>query len=392
MTSMTATLTPEQAKEVHAAAQTAWAEMKSVLETSEAERTRLGEELAETKQTLERVEKELEDRLDQLETRGNRLDVGGDDPRVQEIAKEALLAFVRKGEAGLAAKPEFEKALATDSDADGGILLPENVAPGILEKLVEISPVRSLVNIETISKGNSFKIPVEGDAFAVGWVSERGSRPETSAGTFSLEEIPTHEQYAMPASTQSLLDDAAFDVEGWISRKLAEQFGKAEATALVTGDGVGKPEGVLNGGLSSIESGASGVVDGEDILDLLFELPEAYANNGTLLWKRSTTRALRKEKGSDGHFLWAPGVDAKTAATYAGHSYREAVDMPAIAGGAKAVVFADFKQLYTLVDRKGITVLRDPFTNKPFILFYTTRRVGGQVVKAEAGRILTVKA
>lgn len=390
MTSMTATLTPEQAKEVHAAAQTAWQEMKHVLTEREAEITTLKGTLGETEQKLERIEKDLDERLDKLETRGNRLDVGGDTEADHALATEALLAFIRKGEAGLAAKPEYGKALASDSDTDGGILLPENIAPGILEKLVEVSPLRALANIESISKGNSFKFPVEDDAFAVGWTSQRGSRPETNSGTFSLEEIPTHEQYAMPASTAQLLDDAAFDVEGWISRKLSEQFGKAEATSFVTGTGVGEPEGVLNGGLSGINSDASGVVDADDILELLFELPEAYANNGTLLWKRSTTAALRRQVGSDGHFLWAPGVDAKTAATYAGHAYREAIDMPAIASGAKAVVFADFKQLYTIVDRKGITVLRDPFTNKPFILFYTTRRVGGQVVKAEAGRVLTV--
>lgn len=387
----TAALSPEQAKAVHEAAQAVWHEMKGVLDEAQAEVKRLGGETGETTAKVEKMEKELEGRLDKLETRGNRLGAGGDDEAQAKLAKDALLAYMRKGMAGLDANPDYAKALVTDSDADGGILLPENINPGILEKLVEYSPMRQLANVESIGSGNALKIPVEDGLFAAGWVAQRQARPETASGSFSLEEIPVHELYAMPAASQQMLDDSAFDVEGWISKKLGERFGVLEATAFITGTGVGEPEGVLNGGLSSVPTASSGVVTADDILDLVFDLPEAYAQNGTLLWKRSTTRVLRKQKASGtGEYLWAPGIDAKTPATFAGYAYREAIDMPAVAASAKAALFADFKQLYTILDRKGISVLRDPFTAKPFILYYTTRRVGGQVVKPEAGRVLTV--
>lgn len=389
---MTDTLTPEQAKAVHDAAQTVWHEMKGVLDEATAEVKRLGGEVGETTQKYERMERELEGRLDKLEARGNRPGAQGEGDDAQAaLAKQAMLAYMRQGEKGIT--PELAKALATDVDAEGGYLVPENIAPGIIEKLVEFSPIRGLANVETITVGNSLKMPTEVGAFAASWAGERAARPETDSGTFGLEEIPVHELYAKPLASQQMLDDTGFDIEGWITRKLGEQFGVKEQSAFVSGDGVGKPEGVLNGGLSGITSAATGVVDAEDILDLVFELPEAYAQNGVLLWKRSTTRTLRKERATaTGEFLWAPGVDAKTAPTFAGYAYAEAIDMPAIASGVVAAVFADWKRLYTIVDRKGINTLRDPYSSKPFVEFYTTKRVGGQVILPEAGRTLTVKA
>lgn len=383
-------LTPSQAKAVNDAAQAVWAEMKSVLDESQAEVKRLGGETVETANKIEKMQDALDARLDALETHRNRPVL---DSEKDALAVEALGVFMRKGAQGLAAEPELAKALATDVDSEGGYLIPENVADVILEKLVEASPLRQLANIETISKGNSFQMPVEDGVFATGWTQERATRAETTAGTFELLEIPTHELYAKPLATQFMLDDAAYDVEGWIQRKLGEQFGKKEATAFVVGTGVGQPQGIMAGGITSQDTAASGTLTADDVLDLIFALPEAYAANAALLWNRLTTRTLRKERATvTGEYLWAPGVDAQTAPTFAGYKYHEATDIATIASGAKSVVFGDIAKTYTIVDRKGMTTLRDPFSSKPFVEFYTTKRVGGQVTLAEASRVLTVKA
>lgn len=376
-------------KAVHGEVQAVWQEMKSVLDEARAEVKKYGAETAEQKAKYDAMEADLEKRMDALEAKANRPGMSDADEKLQE-QKAALIAYMRKGEDRLT--PEQAKALVTDTDSDGGYLITENINPQILEKLVERSPMRELANIETITMGNSLSMPTEVGSFAAQWASERGSRSETTSGTVGMERIPAHELYANPLASQQMLDDSGYDIEAWISRKIGEQIGVAEATAFISGNGVDRPEGVLNGGLSSIESANSGVITGDDILDLVFELPEAYANNGVLLWKRSTTRALRKEKDGQDQYLWAPGINAATPATYAGYNYREAIDMPSVAASAKAVVFADFQRLYTILDRKGISLLRDPFSNKPFVGFYTTFRVGGQVVLPEAGRILTVKA
>lgn len=385
----TAELSPTQAKAIHDAAQTAWHEMKGALDESGLEVKRLGEVTAEQKQTIEKMEKALEDRLDLLETKGNRPRSGEDDANAM-LQKQAFIAMIRKGDNRIT--PELSKALATDVDSDGGYLVPQNISQTIIEKLVQFSPIRSLANIESITQGNSLKIPMENGLFSAAWTSERAARPETGAGTFGRDEIRAQEMYANPLASDQMLDDAGYDIGAWIARKLGQQFGVLEATAFVNGDGVGKPEGLLNGEVPiGVTTAGAGVVTADDIFDLVFSLPEAYALNATLLWKRNTTRVLRKIKSTTGEYLWAPGLDSGTAPSFAGYAYREAIDMPDVATGAQAVMFADFQRLYTILDREGIVTLRDPYSNKPFVGFYTTKRVGGQVVLPEAGRVLVVQ-
>jgi HK97 family phage major capsid protein len=360
-------------------------EFKGVLEGRAAEEQRkFGETLGETKAKLDAINT----RIDQLDVKVQRHQVTAPD-RAEESQKDreyraAFNKHFRKGEKGLS---EIElKALATDSDPDGGYFLPRNVRAGIIEKLVEVSPVRELATIETIGVGDSLDVPKEGSTtFEDGWVSERQDRPETGTGQFALDQIPTFEQYAKPRATQKMLDDVAFDVEGWISRKVQQRFGKREGTAFVSGNGVTQPEGLLtNADIVAVNSGDANLLTPDGVISLYYELPEPYAVNATWLMRRGTVKSIRLFKDQNDQYLWQPAMSDKTPSTILGQPYREAIDMPAIAAGNFPIIFGDFKAGYVIVDRQGIRVLRDPYSAKPFVEFYTTRRVGGQVVLAEA--------
>jgi len=361
--------------------------MKALLEGRGAEEQRkYGEMLGETKAKIDAINTRI-DELDVKLQRGHFAAANGggreETPQDREY-KAAFNTYFRKGEKGLN-EVQF-KALATDSDPDGGFLLPRNVRAGIVEKLVEISPVRALATIETIGVGDSLDVPKEGSTnFDDGWVAERQDRPETTTGTFALDQIPTHEQYAKPRATQKMLDDMTFDVEGWISRKVQQRFGKREGTAFVSGNGVTQPEGLLtNADIAIVNSGDANLLTADGIVKLYYALPEPYAANGTWLMRRGTVQAIRLFKDTQGQYLWQPALGEKAPPTILGQPYREAIDMPAVAANAFPILFGDFKAGYAIVDRLGIRVLRDPYSAKPFVEFYTTRRVGGQVILAEA--------
>lgn len=372
----------------------AYEELKAVAEKQDGEIKAFGETVAETKAEFERVEKELDAKIAALETAKNRAGGAGGDDQPDE-AKAAFELMVRKGERGLT--PEQAKALATDVDSDGGFLVPETMQAGIVTRLRELSPVRALANVVTLSQGDTLKVPREGatDASA-GWVSERGSRSETDTPDLEMVEIVAHEMYAEPQATQKMLDDAGFDVEGWLNARVASKLARMEANAFVTGNGVGKPLGFLDSsaGVDSIDTGAQNVTDFDDIRGLIYELPEAYSANATLALHRAVLKALRTEReGTSGGYIWTP-PSADDPQRIDGKPVVEMTDMPSThtTGGTKIAIYADFREMYTILDRKQIVVLRDPFTNKPFIKFYTTKRVGGAVVNPEAGKILTVKS
>jgi HK97 family phage major capsid protein len=369
-------------------------EMKSVFEQFkekhsqlESEVKRYGDASQETKDMLDR----LNDRLDELETKMSRPTLGSNmqTGQVETEHEKAFNAYLRKGERGLSA--DELKALSTDSDPDGGYMVPTQRANSIIEKLVEYSPIRMLANVVTIT-GNAYEVPAEDDPiFEANWVSERGSRPETSTGSLRMERIPVHEIYAKPRATQTMLDDSAFNVEGWINNRVATRFAVLEAQAFLSGDGVGKPEGILTkSGITEVVSGDASKITADSLIEIYYNLPEFYVRNSTWLMKRSTIKEIRKLKTNDNQYLWQPGLAGVAPATILDRPYVEAVDMPAIATNAYPVLFGDFRAAYTIVDRQGIRILRDPYSSKPYVEFYTTRRVGGQVVQADALRKLKI--
>ena len=345
---------------------------------------------------IEEVLKKANDRIDEIETKANRPLVPAPGSReavdhAVEIHKKAYDAFLRKGPEGVAALgPEYAKSLATDKDTDGGYFVPANVSSKIIELIVEISPMRSLANIENISMGDSFDYPKEGSTTAsVSTMGERSTPTETTTPTFGLGKIPTHYAFAEPRVTQKMLDDAAINTESYLSKKLGEQFGVQESAWFITGTGSGQPEGVVtNADVGIVSGGQSATIDHDDMLSLLAELKEFYAKKASLLARRATKFVLRKLKDGNGAYMWQPSLQVGTPPTYDGVPLFEAPDVAAVGASAKAVLFGDFREGYTIVDRQGIVQLRDPYTAKPFTKFFTTRRVGGQVVKAEAIKIL----
>ncbi len=315
--------------------------------------------------------------------------------------KAAWNSYMRKGDAG--PLNAFEtKALSGTSDPEGGYLVPEETEKAIDRVLAEISPIRAIASVRKIGSSSLKKAMSEGGA-TTGWVAENATRPETTTPTLSLIEFPAMELYAMPAGTQSLLDDGYVDLEAWIADEVQTVFAEQEGAAFVTGDGVARPRGFLSydmiadssytwGKLGYIATGTDGAFDAsnpsDDLVDLIYTPKQGYRANAKWVMNRSTQGSIRKFKDVDGNYIWQPGIAAGQPATLMGYAVVESEDMPTIASDSYSIAFGDFSRGYLIVDRVGIRVLRDPYSSKPFVLFYTTKRVGGGVQNFEAIKLL----
>ena len=336
-------------------------------------------------------------RLDEIETKASRpgQSVGGGDE--EKSAREFGVRYAKAFEAllrkGVMVPDEF-KALSTDSNPDGGYLVPSNMSNTIGELLVELSPIRSYATVQSISQGDTWEEPIETATVAtVSTKGERVSPSETITPTLDMLKIVVHECYAEPRVTQKMLDDSGINIEAWLSKKVGQRFAVQEAGFFVNGTGVGQPEGIItNANVEVVDGAVSASIDHDDMLTVMAELPEFYALRAAFFMKRATKFSLRKLTGGDGQYLWQPSLQIGTPPTYDGHSVVEAIDMAALGASAKAVIFGDLREGYKIIDRAGITVLRDNLTAKPYTKFYTTRRVGGRVVKAEAIKILRCAA
>jgi HK97 family phage major capsid protein len=354
------------------------------------ETKKLGEATQETKNNLEA----LQQRLDEFETKMTKRPpiAGGSEVAEQTPEVKAFCQYARKGEKGMGA--EEQKALVTDSDPDGGYLMPNNMANKIIQRLEEVSPVRELADVVSISLGDTMEFPAEDDTdFGGGWVSERGQRPETPAAKLRMIKVTAEELYANPFVSQKLLDDTAFNVEQWLIKRITRRLAKIEGAAFIKGDGIGKPRGILVApGVAEVLTKDANLITADSLVDIFHDLPEEYAAMATWLLKRKTLGAIRLLKDGNGVYVWQPGLQADKPGTLLGRPYREAIDMPDVAAGTYPVAFGDFAEGYQVLDRQGIRVLRDPFSSKPFIEFYTTKRTGGDVVNAAAIRKLKVGA
>jgi len=381
-----------QVKELLDAQKKAFEEFKTTNEEAKKEIEKHGTELGQTQEKLEKLDAAIED----LQTRMKRPG-GVDNDDLEEKQKRAAEAkafesFIRHGENKLS--EEERKSLATDNDAEGGYLVVPEYANEIVKLLVEVSPVRQVATVRTISQGNSVKFPKEGStAFATGWVGERTSRTETVAGTVAMKEIFVREMYANPYVTQGELDDAAYNVEAWLTGALSDRFAKTEGAGFIEGDNVLEPEGLLtNGDIDEVVSGDANVLTAGGVIDLVYDLPADYARAASFMLARGSVKAIRKFEDENGQYLWQPAYAAGDPPTILGHPYQEAVDMPAVAANAYPILFGDFKRGYVIVDKKQITTVRDPYSSKPYVQFYTTRRTGGGVLLAEAIRKQKVSA
>jgi HK97 family phage major capsid protein len=339
-------------------------------------------------------------RLDQIETANARPGASlGGSPVSGEVASEYKSAFrnyLRKGmDAGL--ETLQTKALSS-TNADGGYLITPEMSETIVQIVNEISPMRELARVETIST-DSLDVIEDDELPGASWVAETAARLDTTTHQINKNTITVHEMYASPKATQKLIDDASIDVEEWVARRVAEKFAALEATSFIAGDGSGKPRGILDYAagttfgteIEQVQSGTDAVVTADSLIQLYYALKEEYAKNATFLMNRTVLQSVRLLKeATTNQYLWTPGLAAGTPDNLLGVPVKTAADMPVAADTSLSVAIADFKQAYLIVDRVGVRILRDPFTDKPYVKFYTTKRVGGEVVNTDAIKLLSL--
>ncbi len=311
--------------------------------------------------------------------------------------KAAFEAYVRRGDEGPMRELEA-KAYSGSVSADGGVVVPPEVDTVIGRRVAMISPMRRLATVRQIS-GAVLKKPFAMASLQTGWVAETAARPQTNSQTLAELVFPTQELYAQPAATQALLDDAVVDIESWIASEVEIAFAEQEGTAFISGDGNSKPKGILAyplvadgswswGNLGYVATGTANGFKTQNPSDTLFEviyaLKAGYRQNGTFLMNRKTQAEIRKFKDTTGNYIWMPPAAAGQPASLAGFPVAEAEDMPDFTSGGAAIAFGDLRAAYLVVDRVGTRMLRDPYSAKPYVLFYVTRRVGGGVQNFEA--------
>jgi HK97 family phage major capsid protein len=312
--------------------------------------------------------------------------------------KSAFDAYVRGGDAA-ALRTLETKALSAGSNADGGYLVPPELEHEIGRRLAAISPIRAIASVREISS-SVYKKPFMIAGPATGWVGETDVRSQTSSPTLDALSFPAMELYAMPAATPTLLDDAAVNIDEWIAAEVELTFAAQEGTAFVTGDGLSYTN-VANGSwswgnLGYIASGAAGAFASSNpsdvLVDLVYALKAGYRQNGAFVMNRRTQATIRKFKDSGGSYLWQPPAQAGGKASLMTFPVVEAEDMPDVGANSVSVAFGDFRRGYLVVDRTGVRVLRDPYSAKPYVLFYTTKRVGGGVQDFDAIKLLKLAA
>ncbi|MEO9337205.1 phage major capsid protein [Mesorhizobium sp. SB112] len=340
---------------------------------------------AEQRHTAHQTEvRGLTDRIAQLETRLNRPGTQQEDRNEPSDEQRSFGIYLRRGDAGLS---EVERrALTVGNDTSAGFLAPETFGNEILKTLAEYSPIRNYAKVVQIA-GPEIKYPKRLTGTNADWVAEIANRPE-SAPTYGQVTLTPYELATFVEVSKQLLEDSAYDVEGEIRDAVAEDFGAKEGAAFVSGDGVGKPNGILNAtGIAEVVSGHAstlGSAPGDLLIDLMAKLPTAYANNGAWLMNRLTLASVRKLKDAQGAYLWQPGIQAGQPSTLLGRPVIEAVDMDSVAAGKFPIVFGDWSG-YRIVDRVGLSILTDPFTRAKngITVFHARKRVGGDVTHAD---------
>jgi HK97 family phage major capsid protein len=299
------------------------------------------------------------------------------------------------------------KAIQGTVPAEGGYAVPREIDAAIARLLTDVSPIRSIAQVVQVGSAGYRKLVTLGTT-ASGWATETGPRPETVTPTFAEIAPPGGDLYANPAASQAMLDDAAFDLEAWLASEIATEFGRAEGAAFVNGSGVNRPKGFLTaatsaqgddarafGTLQFVGSGhATGLGDTIELtlIEIVHKLKAGHRQGASWVMNAATLAEVRKLKTDDGAFLWQAGLAAGQPDRLLGYPVVEAEDMPDVAANAFPIAFGNFKAGYLIAERSATNILRDPFTNKPFVHFYATKRIGGQVLDSEAIKLLKIAA
>jgi len=351
------------------------------------------------------IQQRLQQQEDQM-TKMERKSAGAMRPALAATAdfeaphQKAFDAYLRSGDDDGLRGLELEgKAMSTAVAGDGGYLVDPQTADTVKSVLASTASIRAIANVVQV-EATSFDVLIDHTDVGHGWATETGPVAETGTPTIDRITIPLHELSALPKASQRLLDDSAFDIEAWLAGRIADKFARAEADAFVNGDGVDKPVGFLThsvvdnaswawDSLGYVATGVDGDFNGGDgIVDLVYALGAQYRANGTFVMNSKTAGAVRKLKDADGRFLWSDGLAAGEPARLMGYPVLIAEDMPDIASDATAIAFGDFSAGYTIAERPDLRVLRDPFSAKPHVLFYATKRVGGDVSDFAAIKLL----
>lgn len=329
----------------------------------------------------------------------------------QAYARKCTLDYLRTGTevfGGEHLRVIQAKASIVASNPDGGFLVQPEYETGPIERaLSEASDMRRFATVRTISAA-SYKMPYNKGGITSGWVGETEARPETSTPQLAELEFPTMELYAMPAASQTMLDDAMMDMEAWLGEEVNIKFAESESAAFVGGSGVRQPAGFIGATTkvanASWEFGKIGFVitgdatgfpasnAGDKLLDLTYALKAGYRSGASFMLNRTSLAEVRKIKDGNGNWIWQPSAAAGEPSSLLGYPVAEVEDMPAFGANAFPIGFGDFKRGYIIVDRAGVRVLRDPYSSKPYVLFYTTKRVGGGVKDYDAIKLLKCAA
>lgn len=322
--------------------------------------------------------------------------------------KAAFLGFVRKGdERGL--EEMQRKAMTVGTPADGGYAVPEQIEREIQSKLVDVSPIRAIAKQVTVST-DDYKRLFNIHGTASGWVGETAAR--TATNTPQLAEVPAvmGEVYCNLTASQKALDDIFFNVDGWLAEEMALEFGRAEGAAFVSGDGTNKPKGFLAyataatadnarafGTIEHVATGVSGdwaaSNKGDTLVSVVYKMKAGHRNGAKWVTNKAILGEIRAFKeATTNAYMWQPGLAAGQPSTLLGYPIVEAEDMPAKTGNSLSIAFGNFANGYCIVDRIGIRTLRDPYTSKPNVLFYSTKRVGGMLLDSEAIKVVKFAA
>ncbi|CDO36850.1 phage major capsid protein [Novosphingobium sp. KN65.2] len=356
-----------------------------------------------TEATVEAIRTDVEDvksRLDRVSRAAARPVIAGSVAASPEV-KGFVEGYLRHGR-------ETElKSISGAVAADGGYAVPREIDALIASRLTSISPIRSIAQVVQTGSAGYRKLVTTGGT-ASGWVSETAVRPQTDTPGFAEIAPPTGELYANPAASQAMLDDAVFDLQSWLADEIATEFARAEGAAFVSGDGVNQPKGFLSAPTSTagdaartfgtLQHLASGDASGFDaapdlkLIDLVHALKSGHRQGASWVMNSSTLAEVRKLKTNDGAFVWQPGLVEGQPDRLLGYPVVEAEDMPDIAAGECPIAFGNFRAGYLIAERSATAILRDPYTNKPFVHFYATKRIGGQVLDSDAIKLLKIAA
>lgn len=390
--------------------QKAWAEFKTQNDAQIAEiKAGITDPTRETTlQNLNSAVTAMQAQMTDIAVKAAAFEMGGGnkvDKDVEAHAK-AFNQFFRKGvDAGLR-DLEVQARLTTQSDPDGGFVVPYEMEQAIDRVLGKMSAMRSLATVRPIGASNYKKIVNKGGTSS-GWVGESGTRSETDTPSLVGLDFPVMELYAQPAATQTMLDDGSMNIESWLADEVSIEFSEQEGDAFINGNGVSKPRGILSydmvanasyvwGKTGYIKTGAAAdfasTAPTDNLIDLIHSLKRGYRQNGSFVLNDLTVSKIRKFKDVDGQYLWQPSMQMGEPSRLLGYPAETDDNMPDVGASAYPVAFGDFKRAYLVIDRIGIRVLRDPFTSKPNVLFYTTKRVGGGIQNFEAIKFLKCAA